>query len=83
MADAILWPGDEVEPGDGPIRCSASGRSGVPCRGIVGWPAVGSILVAVEVLVRGERLGACEEGFAGFRCQECGAVAYFGLPRVA
>lgn len=78
-----LWTGDAVEEGEGPIRCSARRANGRLCLGLLGWPAVGSVLADRLELARGEYLRACEPGLSGFRCPECGAVAVFSVPGVA
>lgn len=80
MPSEIVWPGDEVPEGVGPVRCPR--REGERlCAGVLGWPPTGSTLV--EVVAPGERLGACEPGFSAFLCRDCGAVAVFAVEAVA
>lgn len=76
MSDRILYPGETVEEGDGPIRCSRILEDGV-CMGLLGWPRVGSQLIERFDLESGEYLGSCHEQVAGLQCLECKAVAVF------
>lgn len=76
MSARILYLGEQVEEGDGPIRCSRQ-VDGRLCRGIVGWPRVGSRLVERFDLDAGEYLGPCHEEVSGLQCLDCRAVAVF------
>lgn len=76
MAAAILFPGDVVEEGMGPVRCSrvVDGRL---CNGVLGWPRVGTELIERFDLEAGEYLGDCHPEVAGLQCLDCKAVAVF------
>lgn len=83
MAESVLlWTGDVVEEGVGPVRCGRTTESGRLCGGLLGWPPVGAQLV--DVVEPDVRLGACEPGIAALRCQDCGAASIFavGVARV-
>lgn len=82
-AGQVLHVGDKVRP-EGPVRCSERverhGRMRV-CGGLVGAPAVGSVLVEVESAAV---LEACDDGWR-LRCASCGAWYRFARltsPRV-
>lgn len=62
------------------MRCSWRLKSGRLCTGLLGWPAVGSILVERLELEEGERLGSAEPGLYGYLCRDCRTVALFAPP---
>ena len=65
----------------GPARCSWELRTGRLCTGLLGWPAVGSILVDRLELEDGEYLEECEPGLFALLCHgECSTVSLFTPP---
>lgn len=75
-ASSIVYRGDTVEEGMGPVRCSRT-VDGRLCLGVIGFPRVGSTLVERFDREKGEHIGPCHRVAAGFMCQDCGAVAVF------
>lgn len=70
----VLWPGETVEEGEGPVHCSHQGEDGL-CASFLGAPPAGSTLLTVTE--PGFRLEACEPEVAAWRCPSCGAVTIF------
>lgn len=80
MSGVLLWPGERVEKGQGPVRCSWQLENGRFCSGLLGWPAVGSVLVERLELGEGEHLGPAEPGLYGYLCRDCRTVSIFAAP---
>jgi hypothetical protein len=75
VSEPVVWPGDAVEEGDGPVRCSGRRENGRLCGSVLGWPEVGGIVVERVDLERGEKLEQpCEEGVVGLLCTRCRSV---------
>lgn len=79
----VIWPGEVVEEGDGPVRCPNRHENGRLCSSLLGWPAVGSVLVDVLEVEPGEEIGPCRSGLNAYRCYGCGSLAVFRPEEVA
>lgn len=78
MSDVLLYEGQAVQQGEGPVRCTWRLQTGRMCKGIVGWPAVGSVFVERIHLEAGEELGPAERELWAYLCRgECRTVAIF------
>lgn len=74
--------GERVAPGSDPIHCSGAlpSRPGWTCRGFVGLPEVGAMLL--HTFEPDQYIGQAQEGLSAFRCEKCGRSYVFRSPRV-
>lgn len=78
----FLAEGDLVAEGSEPIRCAAPHpkRQGWQCRGFVGLPEPGAMLL--KVFERDDYIGSAQRGLWALRCPECGRSYIFRAPVV-
>jgi hypothetical protein len=81
-APLYLREGEVVAEGSDPIHCAMphATRQGWTCRGFVGLPEPGAVLL--KVFEAGEYIGTSQRGLWAWRCEKCRRAYIFRAPGV-